>query len=68
MSEKSKTFEVFRAAVGIAFVLLVSKWIDQALPDSSFWVKVAAGLAVVVPLGPALDACLTFGYRTWRRR
>ncbi|WP_077960821.1 hypothetical protein [Ensifer adhaerens] len=67
MSEKSKKFEFFRAAVGIALVLLVSKIIDHALPDSSFWVQVAAGLAVIVPLGLALDAALTFGYKNWNR-
>ncbi|KSV89760.1 hypothetical protein [Sinorhizobium sp. GL28] len=68
MPEKSKKFETFRVAIGLALVALVSNVVDYVLPESSFWVQVAVGLAVIVPLGLALDAVLTFGYKTWRRR
>ncbi|WP_429807256.1 hypothetical protein [Ensifer sp. B1-9] len=67
MPEKSKKFETFRAVIGLALVILVSNVVDHVLPDSSFWVQLAVGLAVIVPLGFALDALLTFGYKTWRR-
>lgn len=68
MSEKSKSFEFFRAVVGLGLVVLVSKIIDHALPDSSFWIRMAASLAVILPVGLALDAALVFGYKTWRSR
>lgn len=68
MPEKSKKLEFFRAVVGLGVVILVSKVIDQALPDSSFWIRMAASLAVILPVGLALDAALVFGYKTWRSR
>lgn len=68
MPEKSKKFEFFRVAIGLALVILVSKVIDHTLPESSFWIRMAASLAVILPVGLALDAALVFGYKTWRRR
>lgn len=68
MPEKSKKFEFFRVAIGVALVLLVSKIIDHALPESTFLVRAAASLALILPVGIALDAALVFGWRNWRRK
>ncbi len=68
MSETSRKFEFFRVVIGLALVILVSKVVDHFLPESSFWIRMAASLAVILPVGFALDAVLTRGYKTWRRR